>query len=89
VFLPTFSFLCFFCFMLICQLAIGGQKGGGFCHHRIEVILVKKIITVYMLEREKKTKTKGHTKLLHNSVFHSKILIKYEYVIHPLVILCP
>jgi hypothetical protein len=24
--------------MLICQLAIGGQKGGGFCHHRIEVI---------------------------------------------------
>jgi hypothetical protein len=30
--------LCFFCFLLICQLAIGGQKGGGFCHHRIEVI---------------------------------------------------
>jgi len=24
--------------LLICQLAIGGQKGGGFCHHRIEVI---------------------------------------------------
>jgi hypothetical protein len=38
VFLPTLSFLCFFCFMLICQLAIGEQKGGGFCHHRIEVI---------------------------------------------------
>jgi hypothetical protein len=30
----------FFCFMLICQLAIGGQKGGGFCHHRIEVISI-------------------------------------------------
>jgi hypothetical protein len=40
VFLPTLSFLCFFCFMLICQLAIGGQKGGGFCQHRIEVILL-------------------------------------------------
>jgi len=28
--------------MLICQLAIGGQKGGGFCHHRIEVTLITK-----------------------------------------------
>jgi hypothetical protein len=42
VFLPTLSFLCFFYFMLICQLAIGGQKGGGFCHHRIEVTLITK-----------------------------------------------
>lgn len=33
-------FLCFFFyFMLICQLVIGGQKDGGYCHHRIEVIL--------------------------------------------------
>jgi hypothetical protein len=32
-------FLCFFCSMLICQPFIGGQKGLGFCHHRIEVIL--------------------------------------------------
>jgi hypothetical protein len=40
VFLPTLTCLCFFCFMLICQLAIGGQKGGGFCHHRIEVISI-------------------------------------------------
>jgi hypothetical protein len=38
VFLLTLTFLCFFCFMLICQVAIGGQKGGGFCHNRIEVI---------------------------------------------------
>jgi hypothetical protein len=40
MFLPTLTFLCFFCFMLICQLAIGGQKGGEFCHHRIEVISI-------------------------------------------------
>jgi hypothetical protein len=30
--------------LLICQLAIGGQKGGGFCHHRIEVIPMVNIL---------------------------------------------
>jgi len=39
--------------------------------------------------KKEKEKDKGHTKLLHNSVFHIKILIKYEFVIHPLVILGP
>jgi hypothetical protein len=39
VFCQHLLFLCFFCSMLISQLLIGGQKGVGFCHHRIEVIL--------------------------------------------------
>jgi hypothetical protein len=39
VFCQHLPFLCFFCSMLICQPLIGGQKGLGFCHHRIEVIL--------------------------------------------------
>jgi len=54
VFLPTLTFLCFFCFMLICQLVIGGQKGGGFCHHRIEVISKKQSALTYTKECQTK-----------------------------------
>jgi hypothetical protein len=40
--------------MLICQLAIGGQKGGGFCHHRIEVISKKQSALTYTKECQTK-----------------------------------
>jgi len=44
-------YLCFFCFMLICQLAIGGQKGGGFCHHRIEVSFTSIILSTVICSK--------------------------------------
>jgi hypothetical protein len=42
VFCQHLPFLCFFCSILIYQPRIGGLKGLGLCHHRIEVILYAK-----------------------------------------------